>query len=167
MKQIRVSRLFILLPLWVLSSCSRTTVEGGLSVTNGDFETGVLTPWTTFQKVQASIATEPVHAGKFSISESTGEGSIYQDVKQLQPGVSYVATAWVCGSSDATAAATIGIFDPDANAVTFSPKIPPKPSWQKIEHEFKVTQGTARIHLSRGEGNGVLYWDDLRILQKQ
>src|SRR5712692_778483 len=99
----RLTRFCILIPFCALSiSCSSGTKEVEIPVLNGDFETGNLAPWVPFQAVQAGIATNPVHSGKFSLSEVSGDGSVYQDVKGLQPEVSYIASGWVSGSPDAT-----------------------------------------------------------------
>jgi hypothetical protein len=64
----------------------------------------------------------------------------------------------------------MAVFDPGSNVANFSNAINPATSWQLLKYEFKVSaaaQGVARIHLFRNEGNGTIFWDDVRIARTE
>lgn len=152
-------------------ACSHSAdQDAGVPVPNGGFENGTMEPWAVFQSVQAAVGGIQVHGGKFSLAEGAAKGSVYQDVKGLVPGVGYTISAWVSGSPDATATAQMAVFDPGSNVANFSNAINPATSWQLLKYEFKVSaaaQGVARIHLFRNEGNGTIFWDDVRIARTE
>jgi hypothetical protein len=153
------------------SACgSSADKDAGIPVPNGGFENGTMEPWTAFQSVQAALASNPVHGGKFSLAESAAKGSVFQDVKGLAPGVGYTLSAWVSGSPEANATGQIGVFDAGVPSASFSDQIKPTGSWQLLKYEFKLSaasQGVARIHLVRNDGNGTIFWDDVQIVRAQ
>ena len=141
-----------------------------IDVANGNFEDGALSPWATYLSIKGKIATEQVHSGKFSLAESAGKGTVYQDVKDLVSGVRYTISAWVSGSPDATATAQIVFSDPGNGVVTACNTVNPKANWQLLKCEVKVSahaQGVGRIHLSRSDGNGTIFWDDVQIARTE
>jgi hypothetical protein len=160
-----------LLVVSLTSACSRSAdKDHGVPVPNGGFENGTMEPWIPFQSVRAALDGTPVHSGKFSLAESAAKGSAYQDVRGLVPGVGYTVSAWVSGSPDATATAQIAVFDAGVPVATFSDTINPNAGWQLLKYEFKVSansQGVARIHLFRNDGNGTIFWDDVQIVRTQ
>jgi len=160
-----------LLMVSLTSACNRSADKnGGIPVPNAGFENGTMEPWTPFQSVRAALDSNQVHSGKFSLAESAAKGSVYQDVKGLVPGVGYTVSAWVSGTPDATASAQIAVFDAGVSAATFSNAINPTASWQLLKYEFKVSaasQGVARIHLFRNDGNGTIFWDDVQVARTQ
>lgn len=153
------------------TSCSSgTKKDSGVPLPNGGFETGELAPWVPFQSVQAVVDTMQVRSGKFSLAESGAKGSVYEDVKGLAAGVTYTVSAWVSASPDATATAQIAVFDAGNNVASFSDAMTPKPAWQLLKYDFKVSansQGIARIHLFRNDGKGTIFWDDVQIERAQ
>jgi hypothetical protein len=135
-----------------------------IGIPNPGFESGALAPWATFQSVQAAVGTSPTHSGKFSLSEASGKGSVYADVKGLKPGLTYIVSAWVCASEDATATAQIAVFDPSTNIAGYADPVSPGTAWTQVRYAFKIGSGeTARIHLFRNEGSGTLFWDDIEV----
>jgi hypothetical protein len=158
-----------LLLVSLTSACSGSAdKDSGVSVPNGGFENGTMEPWAPWQSVQAALDSNHVHGGKFSLAESAARGTVYQDMKGLVPGVGYTISAWVSGSPDATATAQIAVYDAGIQVATFSDAINPTASWQLLKYEFKVSaasQGLARIHLSRNDGNGTIFWDDVQIVR--
>ena len=153
------------------STCGHSAdKDGGVPVPNGGFENGTMQPWTPFQSVRAALDSNRVHSGRFSLAESAAKGSVNQDVAGLVPGVSYTVSAWVSGSSDATATAQIAVFDAGVPAATYSNTIKPNANWQLLKYEFKVSaasKGIARIHLFRNDGNGTIFWDDVQIARTE
>lgn len=128
------------------------------------FEDADLAVWPSFQNVKAVVSGSQVHSGTHSLSESEGEGSVYQDITGLEPGRVYVISAWVSSSPGATAQAQIALYSSSANLSTFSPTINASPQWQLLTHSMAASDaGTLRLHLFRRPGSGTLYWDDLTI----
>jgi hypothetical protein len=175
-KLVDKGRSFVLLVITVLvvtltGACGRSAdKDRGVPVPNGGFENGTMEPWAPFGSVRAALDSNQVHGGKFSLAESAAKGSVYLDVKGLVPGVDYTISAWVSGSPDATATAQIAVFDAGSNVATFSDAINPTATWQLLKYEFKMSaasQGLARIHLFRNDGNGVIFWDDVQIVRTQ
>jgi hypothetical protein len=137
-----------------------------IPVPNGDFESGVMGPWVSYLAVRAGIGTEHVHSGRFSVSEAAAKGSVYIDVQDLEPGLTYTVSAWVYGSPQATATAQIAVYDPAVNIAIWSETIDPKPVWQLLKYTFrKQSRAFTRIHLFRNDGDGTLFWDDVRVAQ--
>ena len=133
-------------------------------IKNSGFEDSDLSPWRTYLSVQIGVSSARAHTGTYSLMETSGEGSLYQDVAGLRPGHVYGITAWVAASRDGTATAQIAVFDPGKNVATFSPAVSPDPVWQPIEQSVTVGPGgNLRIHLYRNQGSGVIYWDDVSI----
>jgi hypothetical protein len=163
----------LLLALTLLGGCSSsqssTTGNGKqFPVANGDFETGVLPPWLTYQSVQASVDSAVVHGGRFSLTEARAKGSVYQDIQGLKGGAGYTVSAWVCGSAGTTARAQIAVWDPGTNASSSSTSTLAGPAWQLVKLGFTASSSrTIRVHLFRDDGNGDLHWDDVRISQRE
>lgn len=150
----------------VRASPGPTAVSVLNGFSNADFEKGHLEPWKPYQGVHASITSENHHGGFYSLAESDGSGSVYQDITGLQPGKTYRITAWVSASPGATAPAQIAVWDPTANVARFSDAVMPNPTWQPIEMAMSNTAGTLRIHLFRQQGTGTVYWDDVQVYKE-
>jgi hypothetical protein len=149
------------------SSGDRTSKDVQIPLPNGDFETGALGPWAPYLAVQAAIGKDQVHGGKFCLTESSANGSVYQDIKGLQVGGTYVISAWVSALPGATATAQIAVWDPGTNLAVYSPPTLPQPAWQLVKQEAKASsQGLLRIHLFRNAGAGTILWDDVQISLK-
>jgi len=145
--------------LFILSS----KILSGL-IKNSGFEYSELSPWSTYLSVQIGLSSARAHTGTYSLMQTSGEGSVYQDITGLQPGHVYGIAAWVVASRNATATAQIAVFDPGNNVSTFSPVVSPDSIWQPIEHTVTVSPGgTLRIHLFRNQGAGTIYWDDVGV----
>lgn len=145
-----------------LSALSSRMVSG--LIRNPGFEDGGLSAWSTYRSVQIGLSSARAHTGTYSLMETAGEGSVYQDVTGLEPGRVYGIAAWAAGSCEATATAQIAVFDPGSDVATFSSSVSPDSVWQPVEH--RVTAGPGgilRIHLYRNQGAGVIYWDDVTL----
>jgi hypothetical protein len=157
--------------VFLAGACSHgADKDTAVPVTNGGFENGSMEPWAPFQSVQAALAGNQVHGGKFSLAESVAKGSVYQDVKGFAPAVAYTISAWVSGSPDATATAQIAVYDAGSNIASFSNTLNPTANWQLLKFEFKLSaaaQGSARIHLVRNDGTGTIFWDDVQIARTE
>jgi len=133
-------------------------------VKNPSFEGGDLSAWGTYQSVEIGLSSAHAHTGTYSLMQTAGEGSVYQDVTGLQPGREYGIAAWVAASRDATATAEIAVWDPGTNVSTGTAPMSPEPVWRPIELAVTASAGgTLRIHLFRGRGEGVIYWDDVCV----
>ncbi len=134
------------------------------AIANPGFEDGVA-PWSPIWEVTARGNTSRAHSGEHSLAES-GVGSVYQDITSLEPGAIYTVYAWVSASPDATAPAQITIYDPTSNVASSSPFLTPGTDWEKLSQTFTAgAEGTVRLHLLRGPGAGIVYWDDIVILR--
>ena len=137
------------------------------AIANPGFEDGDLSPWSPVWEVGAAVSSTRAHSGSHSLAES-GLGSVYQDVTGLEPGAIYYASAWVSGSTDATAQAQLTIYDPSDNGSTSSPFVSVGPHWRNLYRPFTAGRdGTIRLHLLRGPGSGTIYWDDVHISREK
>jgi hypothetical protein len=128
------------------------------------FEDGRLATWPSFQKVNASVNTSQVHSGIQSVAESDDEGSVYQDLKGLDPGAMYVVSAWVSSSPGTTATAQIALYDPSKDVSKDSTEWHVGPEWQLLTDSMVAgDSGTLRLHLFRRKGSGTVYWDDIKV----
>jgi chitinase len=161
----------LLVALALSSGCSsqRGASPGQVHVSNGDFETGAVTPWASWLAVQPSVTSEKSHNGKFSLAElSDGNGSVYQDVSGLEPGAEYTVSAWTSGQPATTAAAQIAVYDASANISTLSPAIVPTTEWQVVKRRTNASStGVIRVHLFHNQGNGPIFWDDVEVTRVQ
>lgn len=134
------------------------------AIANPGFEDGDLIPWSLVWELQANVTREAAHGGSYSLAESDGAGTAYQDVNGLQPGAMYRISGWVSGSPGATAAAQLAVFNPSDNTAVSSPVVDCRPEWQSVSvAAIAGREGAIRIHLMRRAGSGTIYWDDLRI----
>jgi hypothetical protein len=130
------------------------------AVANPGFEDGDTAPWST-NGAKAAVSTVTAHSGKYSLAES-GAGTVYQDINGLEPGVTYTLSAWAASPSPTTA--QIIIYNPSDNTSVSSPAISTNPGWRLLSRSFTVgREGAIRIHLARGPGDGMVYWDDVHI----
>jgi Family of unknown function (DUF6311)/Carbohydrate binding domain len=138
------------------------------AIANAGFEDNDLSNWGLYQNVTAVTSSLRAHTGTRSLAETTGAGSLYQDVTGLEPGRKYAVTAWVSSSNDATATAQIAIYDPGTNVATFSTSINPRQGWLLLTDSVTVSaHGALRIHLFRNQGSGTVFWDDVRIYREK
>jgi len=134
------------------------------AIANPGFEDGVA-PWTPVWEVKVRTNASRAYSGTHSLAEA-GAGSVYQDITGLEPGVTYTLEAWVSASPDATASAQITVYDPTSNVAGASPFLTPGTDWQKLSQSFTAgAEGTVRLHLLRGPGGGIIYWDDIQIVR--
>lgn len=133
---------------------------------NSGFETGSFGQWVSFQAVQAKVSSTMAHTGRYSLVETAGAGSVYQDVNGLQPGLEYKVSAWVAAPGKTAASVKFAVFDPKSNVATYSTPLSPARNWQKVDYIFKVTGPTARIHLLRDDATGWVYWDDIEVIHR-
>ncbi len=141
------------------------TPEGRLesAIANPGFEDGDVSPWSPVWEVNAGVSSARAHSGTHSLAEA-GIGSVYQDLTSLEPGATYTVYAWVSGSPNATAQVQIALYDPTSNVASSSPFVTPEGDWQKLSQSFTAgAEGTVRLHLLRGPGSGMVYWDDVQI----
>ena len=134
---------------------------------NSSFEEEDLSPWAFYESVRATVTTAQAHAGRQSLAETDGEGSLYEDITGLQPATTYTITAWVSGSVGTTATAQMAIYDPGTDLATFSSIVNPRPGWQLLSESVTATKPTLRVHLFRNRGSGTIYWDDIQIYRGQ
>jgi len=66
------------------------------------------------------------------------------------------------------ARAQVAVYEPGAKAATGSEEITPVHGGQRLTHRVKLGSGDLlRVHLSRYEGNGTIYWDDVEVSPSQ
>ena len=128
------------------------------------FEDADLSAWPSFLNVKAALSRERARTGSHSLAESDGDGSVYQDIKGLEPGKVYIVSAWISSSPGATAPAQIAMWDPGTSTSSDSPEVHPTQEWQRLAHSMAVSSsGTIRFHLFRKAGSGTIYWDDISV----
>jgi len=133
------------------------------AVANPGFEDANVAPWST-NGVDASVTNSHAHSGTYSLIETGGAGTVYQDINGLQPGARYTVSAWVSADPGAAPTAQLTIYNPSDNTAVSSPAIRCDPGWQQLSRSFIVgREGAIRIHLARGAGAGAVYWDDVHI----
>jgi len=136
-------------------------------VVNGGFEDGTVSPWSPFHSIEFQVGGAMVHSGKFSLAESSGGGSLYQDVKGLEVGATYEVSAFIAAAPGSTAIAQLAIADTAGKVPAFSPVVTPTTEWQPVSASVAaIAPGTIRIHLYRYSGSGTVYWDDVQIRHK-
>lgn len=132
---------------------------------NGDFETGILSPWA-IAGGNASIGTT-AHTGVYgaTLGGTTTQSWIYQDVAGLVPGQQYQVTAWVSSDSATTNGVSVWLHDTQGNGVSGT-VISPTTAWQQITALFTATStGKLRIHLVQYAGTAeTTYWDDVAVV---
>jgi hypothetical protein len=134
------------------------------AVQDPGFEDADLSAWPSFLNVKAVVSRERARTGSRSLAESEGDGSVYQDIKGLEPGKTYIVSSWVCSSPAATAPAQIAMWDPGTSTSSVSPEIYPTQEWQLLAHSMVAgPSGTLRFHLFRKAGSGTIYWDDISV----
>lgn len=141
--------------------------------TSPGFETGKLAPWGTYQQIHAEISSDRAHGGKYSLAESEGVGSVFQDITGLVPGRKYRIVAWASASLNATAPVQIVVYDSVAEKSAFSNPVTISTPvtfgiWHTISQEVTASSsGTLRIHLFRLQGTGTVYWDDVHVFEDE
>jgi hypothetical protein len=136
------------------------------AIANSGFEDGDIRPWAPYLDVKANVTRNLSHTGRFSLAESSGKGSFYEDVYGLQPGATYTISGWVSGSAGTTATAQLAIYDPGTNLAAFSLPVHVSPTWQLVTQSLTIGHlQTIRLHLFRNEGNGTVYWDDVQLYE--
>ncbi|MGW4378306.1 glycosyl hydrolase family 18 protein [Kitasatospora sp. NPDC004531] len=129
-----------------------TTPPTGLS--NGDFETGSLAPWTC--QAGAAVVNSPVHGGSkaLQVTPTAGTtGECGQSVT-LAPNHSYTLTAWVQGPYS-----YVGVSG-GATASTWANGS----GWTKVSVPFTTgANGTVTVYLHGWYGQGAVYGDDFSI----
>ena len=132
------------------------------SVANPGLEDGKVAPWSN-NGVEATASAAHAHSGTYSLAE-TGAGTMYQDINGLQPGSSYTLSAWVSCSPGTRTTTLLTIYNPTDNSAVSSPAATCDAAWQQLSTSFLVGgEGAVRIHLVRGPGAGIVYWDDIHI----
>lgn len=128
------------------------------------FEDDDLAVWPPFENATSFVSTEHAHSGLHSLGQSEGEGSVNQDITELQPGTVYVLSAWVSASPGATATAQMALWSPSGNVSTTSAQLHPTSEWQLLSVSMAAgNDGILRLHLFRKPGSGTVYWDDVTI----
>jgi hypothetical protein len=134
------------------------------ALANPGFEDGDSAPWTPMWDLKATATRAAAHSGSYSLAETDGIGSVYQDINGLQPGATYTISAWVLGSPGATATAQLAVFDPSSNGMVSSRAMNCGPDWRPVSVSATAgREGAVRVHLIRRPGSGTIYWDDLSI----
>jgi len=131
-------------------------------IKNGDFETGIVTPWTTY--LQTTVAKEAANNGKYGLV-ATGEGSGY-------PGLAYQEFATEVGHTYAVTfsykAVSNGVnVQINQDGATLATKYINGTSWANHTLEFTATGTTARINIcgSGNAGTDKVYLDDFTVVE--
>jgi hypothetical protein len=139
-----------------------------IPLVNGGFESGVADPWSPYLSPTSAVSDEKARQGKFSLCETAGAGSMYQDIGSLQPGKHYTVTGWVSASEHSTAQAQLYLWTPGGSPAAASPSVVPQTTWRALGQTIAIgSSGTVRVHLFRGEGSGKVCWDDIHITPEE
>ncbi|MEU6773760.1 carbohydrate binding domain-containing protein [Streptomyces sp. NPDC046759] len=129
--------------------------SGGTAVlSNGDFETGSLTPWTC--DPGASVVSSPVHGGSHTLKTTPSASQTGQCAQTLtlKPHTSYTLSGWVQGPY-----AYLGVSG-GATASTWASSS----SWSKLTVPFTTgSSGTVTVYIHGWYGQGAIYADDLTL----
>ena len=135
---------------------------------NAGFEGASLSPWGAFGSATAGISSALSYEGKQAL-ELTNAGGVFQDIVGLREGALYRISARVrsvCGSPSFGSIWLHGISD--GNAVTDGPRQVSCDRWDEFSADFRAgSRGMLRIHLVGATEGGRLFWDDVRMVQRQ
>ena len=136
------------------------------AIQNEGFEEADMAPWAPYLDIRPALASDPVHGGSHSLAEWGSRGSVYQDATGLESGQTYAVSAWASSSREGTATAEIGLYDPGTNVAVFSAAVAPRGTWTLVTRSFRASAArTIRVHLFRNKGEGIIFWDDVRIFK--
>ncbi|MFI2205353.1 carbohydrate binding domain-containing protein [Streptomyces sp. NPDC020192] len=128
---------------------------GGTTVlTNGDFETGSLTPWTCDSGT--TVVSSPVHGGSHALKTTPSASRTGQCTQTLalKPDTAYTLSGWVQGPY-----AYLGVSG-GATADTWASAT----SWSKLTVPFTTgSSGTVTVYVHGWYGQGSVYADDLTL----
>jgi hypothetical protein len=130
------------------------TGTGSGSLTNGDFETGSLAPWTC--QPGGAVVSSPVHGGSHALdvaATSAQSGECDQTVT-LSPNTAYTLTGWVQGSY-----AFLGVTG-GATASTWTSSS----GWTQLTVKFTTgSSGAVTVYVHGWYGQGDVHADDLTL----
>ncbi|WP_051386065.1 glycosyl hydrolase family 18 protein [Actinokineospora inagensis] len=133
-----------------------TSTPPGGSVTNGDFESGSLSPWTA--ATGTAVVNSGAHGGTYALSvaatnSSTGEAA---QAITLQPNTAYTLKAWLKGTY-----AFIGVRGGATASIWASPS-----DWQQVSLPFTTgANGAVTIYVHGWYGLGTVFADDFTVTQ--
>jgi exo-beta-1,3-glucanase (GH17 family) len=136
-------------------------------VANPGFETGSLPPWLVAYGVSVAVTSALPRTGAFSLAESGGGGSVFQDIGGLVPGQFYRITAWVRSAPGTAGQAVLWVHDTGgAGQAVQGWRTPSSSGWEEWAVPFIATStAKVRIHLWYTGGAGAVYWDDVQAVQ--
>ena len=127
---------------------------GGSTLTNGDFESGSLSPWVC--QSGDSVQNTTVHSGKYALevapsSSQTGE---CDQALSLSPNTTYTLSGWVEGNY-----AFLGVSGGATNHTWSSSN-----SWNQLSISFTTdSTGAVTVYVNGWYGFGNVYADDLTL----
>jgi len=117
-------------------------------------------------RVSRRQAEALAHTGGRSLRVTTPivDRGVYQEVKNLVPGMSYQFQAWV-RSESGTNLAALAVCDSNYTGFVWTGVRTATTDWQLLTVTFTATsQGVARVHLAKHDTTGALLWDDVELV---
>ena len=136
-------------------------------ITNGDFEAGNLSGWTTSGAM--AISSSPIHRGSFA-ARSTG-GNLSRTIS-VTPGKTYKVTGWVylvnvSGGTWGGPRLSLPPYGPDGTS--WLQDIAPKNTWVKVGFTFTPTTNTVELFLEGNFGDRTsidISFDDIAVFEQ-
>jgi RHS repeat-associated protein len=115
----------------------------------------------------ASISSTQAHSGAYSLAHSgSTQGGSYQDIGGLASGQSYQVSLWVRADAGTTAQMYLWLHDTTGANSSSSSAITPGQTWQQVTLPYVAdSTGQLRIHLHYVPGAGIIYYDDVQVVQ--
>lgn len=142
----------------------------GTPVADPGFNAGNLGAWSPQGKVSATTSSNGAHEATFG----AGAGSLSQQLRGLEAGTTYAASAWVEVAPGATRTATIEVTGGgvDAKRAIERSTLPnvvasderEGTSFQRIRVLFTAPDDAVRLRISAGAGSAAVRVDDVRVV---
>jgi hypothetical protein len=135
---------------------------------NAGFEGANLSPWGAFGSATAGLSSALSYEGKQAL-ELANAGGVFQDIVGLREGALYRISARVRSACGSPSFGSIWLHDTfGGNAVTDGPRQVSCDRWDEFAADFRAgSRGMLRIHLVGVTERGRLFWDDVRMVQRQ
>ena len=149
----------ILVIALMVSFVSIKPAQAANLVGNPGFETGSLSPWTSWGTV--SVQTSNVHGGTKSAKVGTASGATEQVVSGLTPNTSYTLTGWV-KTSATSVTSEVGVKE-FGGTETYSLSTSTSYTQLTVNFTTGASNTSAKIFCYKVTASGYLYCDDFSL----
>ena len=145
--------------LWLLGTSAMA------QVVNGDFETGVLAPFTAIEtSAYARVDTVAPHGGTYHFRsyENNGDGDLSQPLSTI-PGATYTVSAWVRSSDLAGAPNNAARLALGTNPPVTCPALTDVYALCTANFVAQTTNDALHVYYKTVGGSGTVFVDDIQI----